>query len=73
MVDFDVGGAVFGDGLWLGEPDRANLGVREDDGGDVLVGQVGLREIGGAEESVGEVSTGGDGDWNCQNSNGRVL
>lgn len=63
MVGLDVRGSVFGDCFRLGEPDGANFGVGEDDRGNVFVGKVGIEEFWRAEEAVGEVSTGCDGDW----------
>lgn len=62
VVDFDLVVAEAFAGLRLGEADGADFGVREDDRGDVIVGEFGGFELGGAEEAVAQLAAGGDGD-----------
>jgi hypothetical protein len=42
MIDFDVGGAEFGDGLGFGESNSSDFWMGEDDGWDIFVGEVGV-------------------------------
>lgn len=56
MIALYVFSAILGNGLWFSEANGANFGVSEDDGGDILVGEEGLREMGWAEEAVGKVT-----------------
>ena len=63
VVDLDFIVAVALAGLRLGEADAANLGVREDDCRNVLVGDLGVFQFGRAEEAAAELATGSNG--NC--------
>ena len=62
VVDLDLVVAEAGAGFGFCEADGADFGVREDDRGDVVVGEFGGFELGGAEEAVAELAAGGDGD-----------
>ena len=62
VVDLDLVVAEAFAGLGFREADSADFGVREDDRGDVFVGEFGGFELGGAEEAVAELAAGGDGD-----------
>ena len=62
VVDLDLVVAEAFAGLRLAEADGADFGVREDDRGDVFVGEFGVFELGGPEEAVAELAAGGNGD-----------
>jgi hypothetical protein len=57
VVDLDLVVAVAVAGFRLGETDRANLGVGEDDGWDVLVGELGGLQLRRAKDAVAELAT----------------
>lgn len=61
-VDLDLVVAEAFAGLGLREADGADFGVREDDRGDVFVGELGGFQLGRAEEAASELAAGGDGD-----------
>jgi hypothetical protein len=63
VVDLDLVIAVALTGLRLGKTDAANLGVREHDGGDVFVGDLGVLQLGRAEEAATELATSGDSNY----------
>jgi len=62
LVDLQTVLAILRLGLWLCEPDGANLWVCEDYGWDVGVVQPSLCKFWPAEEAVGEAAAGGNGD-----------
>jgi len=62
VVDLDVLLAVLFVRLGLGEAGGADLGVGKDDGGDLVVLEVRVFELGRAEEAVAQVAAGRDGD-----------
>ena len=64
VVDLDFIVTVALAGLGLGETDAADLGVREDDCRNVLVGDLGVFQLGRAEEAAAELATGSNG--NCE-------
>lgn len=64
VVDLDFIVAVALAGLGLGETDAADLGVREHDCRNVLVRDLGVFQLGRAEEAAAELATGSNG--NCR-------
>lgn len=64
VVNLDLVVAVALAGLGLGETDDTNLRVGEDDSRDVLVRDLGMLELGGTEDTVSKLATGGNG--NCR-------
>ena len=63
VVDLDVVVAVALASFRFRETDGADFGVGEDDGGDVIVGELIIRAIVGSEEAVAEQAAGGNGDY----------
>jgi hypothetical protein len=59
LVNFDLVAVLFA-GFGLGETDRTDFWVREDDGGDILVLEVCVWLV--VEEAVRQAATSGDGD-----------
>lgn len=62
VVGLDLVIAVLLAGFGLSKTDGANLGVREDNSGDVLVGELGSLELGRAEDAATELATSGNCD-----------
>lgn len=62
MVDLDVLLAILLNGLRLCQACRADFGMREDDGGDVVIGEFGGFELRRSEEAVSELTASSDGD-----------
>lgn len=57
VVGLDLVIAILLAGFGLSETDGADLRVRENDSGDVLVGELGGLELGGAEDTATQLTT----------------
>jgi hypothetical protein len=62
LVYLDIVATVTLDGLGLRQADAANLGMGEDDRGNVVVADLGRRELRRAEQALGQTTAGGNGD-----------
>lgn len=62
VVDLDLVVAVLGASFRFCQTDSADLWVREHDCRDVVVGELRVFQLGGAEDAVTELTAGGDGD-----------
>jgi hypothetical protein len=69
VVDLDLVIAVMLASLRLGKTDAADLGVREDNCRNVLVGDLGVLELRRAEEAVAELAAGGNGNYEIKSVN----
>jgi hypothetical protein len=61
VVDLDFFITVALAGFGLGETHATDFGVGEDNGGDVLVGKLGVLQLWGTEETAAKLATSSDG------------
>lgn len=66
VINLNLVVAVANAGLGLGETDAADLGVRENDRRNVLVGDLGVLQLDRAEETAAELATGSNGNYRTQ-------